>query len=235
MMKQHILMVEDEEGLIMTLGDRLTSEGYELHVQRDGESGYQAAVLKSYDIILLDIMLPRKGGYEVLRDLRHHGVSCPVIMLSAKSQTIDKVLGLKLGADDYVTKPFDTTELLARIEAAIRRSHITSSHKLVADVIQFGSFELNTRTAELRKDGHILDLSAREYHLLRYFLAHPDEVLSRDTLLNEVWGYDAMPNTRTVDVHIAWLRQKLEDVPRHPRHVLTIHGLGYRFIPNPNN
>lgn len=232
-MKYNILMVEDEEGLVMTLSDRLISEGYYLDIEQDGENGYQAAILKSYDIILLDIMLPRKGGYDILRDLRQHGVSCPVIMLSAKSQTIDKVLGLKLGADDYVTKPFDTTELLARIEAALRRSHITASHKLVADVVRFGNFELNTRTAELKKNGQLLELSAREYHLLRYFLTHPDEVISRDTLLNEVWGYDAMPNTRTVDVHIAWLRQKLEDVPRHPRHVLTIHGLGYRFVPNP--
>ncbi len=232
-MKYNILMVEDEDGLVMTLGDRLQSEGYLLDVEKDGESGYQAAILKSYDIILLDIMLPRKGGYDILRDLRQHGVSCPVIMLSAKSQTIDKVLGLKLGADDYVTKPFDTTELLARIEAALRRSHITASHKLTADVVRFGNFELNTRTAELKKDGQLIQMSAREYHLLRYFLVHPDEVISRDTLLNEVWGYDAMPNTRTVDVHIAWLRQKLEDVPRHPRHVLTIHGLGYRFVPNP--
>lgn len=232
-MKYNILMVEDEEGLIITLGDRLRSEGYNLDVEKDGESGYQTAILKSYDVILLDIMLPRKGGYDILRDLRQHGVSCPVIMLSAKSQTIDKVLGLKLGADDYVTKPFDTTELLARIEAALRRSQMNGASRSTAENVRFGEFELNTRTAELRKGDMLIDTSAREYHLLRYFLDHPDEVVSRDTLLNEVWGYDAMPNTRTVDVHIAWLRQKIEDVPRHPRHLLTVHGLGYRFVPNP--
>ncbi len=232
-MKYNILMVEDEEGLIITLGDRLRSEGYNLDVEKDGECGYQTAILKSYDIILLDIMLPRKGGYDILRDLRQHGVSCPVIMLSAKSQTIDKVLGLKLGADDYVTKPFDTTELLARIEAALRRSQISGGNRSTAEKVRFGEFELSTRTAELRKGDTLIDTSAREYHLLRYFLDHPDEVISRDTLLNEVWGYDAMPNTRTVDVHIAWLRQKIEDVPRHPRHLLTVHGLGYRFVPNP--
>jgi two-component system alkaline phosphatase synthesis response regulator PhoP len=123
--------------------------------------------------------------------------------------------------------------LLARIEAAIRRSHIGGSGKTETEVLRFGDFELNTRTAELRKGELLVELSAREYHLLRYFLAHPDEVISRDTLLNEVWGYDAMPNTRTVDVHIAWLRQKVEDVPRLPRHLLTVHGLGYRFIPHP--
>ena len=234
-MKYQILLVEDEEGLLMTLGDRLISEGYALDVEKDGENGYRAAIQKSYDLILLDIMLPQKGGFDVLRDLRQQGVSCPVIMLSAKSQTIDKVLGLKLGADDYVTKPFDTAELLARIEAALRRSNITPIPRSEADVFHFGHFELNTRTAELSRNGKIIELSAREYHLLRHFLTHPDEVLTRDTLLNEVWGYDAMPNTRTVDVHIAWLRQKIEEVPRHPRHVLTIHGLGYRFVANPHD
>lgn len=232
-MKYNILLVEDEEGLIITLGDRLRSEGYYLDVEKDGENGYQTAILKSYDIILLDIMLPRKGGYDILRDLRQHGVSCPVIMLSAKSQTIDKVLGLKLGADDYVTKPFDTSELLARIEASLRRSQMSGGKKSTSELIRFGEFELNTRSAELRKGDAIIETSAREYHLLRYFLDHPDEVVSRDTLLNEVWGYDAMPNTRTVDVHIAWLRQKIEDVPRHPKHLLTVHGLGYRFVHNP--
>jgi len=232
-MKHPILLVEDEEGLIITLGDRLESEGFSVHVERDGESGYQTAIMKPFDLILLDVMLPKKGGYDVLRDLRQHGVSCPVIMLTAKSQVIDKVLGLKLGADDYVTKPFDMMELLARIEAALRRARIVSNKQQVHEMYRFGIYELHTRSAELKKDGQPIELSAREYHLLRYFLDHPDEVISRDTLLNEVWGYDAMPNTRTVDVHVAWLRQKIENIARHPEHIITVHGLGYKFITNP--
>jgi two-component system alkaline phosphatase synthesis response regulator PhoP len=227
-MSKRILLVEDEAGLVLTLTDRLENEGYAVESARDGETGLARAANESFDLILLDVMLPRKSGFDVCRDLRQRGVQTPTLMLTARGQVIDKVLGLKLGADDYLTKPFDMMELLARVEALLRRPG-TVATETAPEVYQQGNLRVDFRRAEVTRDGEPLELSAREYKLLRYFIEHPNATLSRDELLNEVWGYNAMVTTRAVDVHVAWLRQKLEHNPRHPELILTIHGLGYKF------
>ncbi|MEP7273454.1 MAG: response regulator transcription factor [Acidobacteriota bacterium] len=227
-MSKRILLIEDEPGLVMTLTDRLSSENYLVASARDGESGLQRASEEAYDAIILDVMLPRKNGFDVCRDLRQLGVNTPILMLTARGQLVDKVVGLKLGADDYLTKPFEMMELLARIEALLRRA--PGAAAMVADVYQFGANRIDFRRAEVDRDGKRIELSAKEFQLLRYFVEHREATISRDELLNEVWGYDAMPSTRTVDVHVAWLRQKLEPNPRHPQFLLTIHGMGYKFI-----
>jgi two-component system, OmpR family, alkaline phosphatase synthesis response regulator PhoP len=215
----------------MTLTDRLIAEGYEVHSAMTAPEGLAAATAGAFDIILLDVMLPGGNGLDVCRELRHRGVRSPVLMLTARGQVIDKVVGLKLGADDYVVKPFEMAELLARIEAVLRRSAAAASVPTTGgESYRFGGITIDFRKAEVMKDGTPLDLSAMEFKLLRYFVEHKGAVLSRDELLNEVWGYEAMPSTRTVDVHVAWLRQKLEDNPRHPQYVLTMHGLGYKFV-----
>src|SRR6185369_1253436 len=171
---------------------------------------------------------PRQSGFDVLRDLRQQGVDTPVIMLTARSQVVDKVVGLKLGADDYLTKPFEMMELLARIEARLRRAPPPAT--IDAEAYRFGAIQVDFRKAEVTREGSAINLSAREYQLLRYFIEHRGATISRDELLNQVWGYNAMPNTRTVDVHVAWLRQKIEPNPKHPQYILTAHGLGYRFV-----
>jgi two-component system alkaline phosphatase synthesis response regulator PhoP len=223
---KRLLLVEDEPGLVITLTDRLTREGYGVETTADGESALERATSEAFDLVLLDIMLPQMNGVDVLRELRRRGVEVPVIMLTARGQIVDKVVGLKLGADDYVTKPFEMVELLARIEAKLRRA---PSRTTSPDVHQFGDIQVDFRKAEVTKAGAPLDLSAREFQLLRYFLEHRGATLTREELLNEVWGYNSMPSTRTVDVHVAWLRQKIEPNPRHPQFILTIHGLGYKF------
>jgi two-component system alkaline phosphatase synthesis response regulator PhoP len=223
---KRILLVEDEPGLVLTLTDRLSAEGYDVAAASDGVSGLARATGEAWDLILLDVMLPGRGGFDVCRDLRQQGVATPVIMLTARGQVIDKVLGLKLGADDYLTKPFDMLELLARVEVQLRRTATASQG---AAELRFGDVVIDTRKAEVRRAGQVLELSAREFLLLKYFVEHRGETLSREQLLNEVWGYHAMPSTRTVDVHVAWLRQKIEPNPRHPQYILTLHGLGYRF------
>lgn len=227
-MSKKILLVEDEPGLVMTLSDCLADEGYAISVAQDGETGLQKAKQEAFDLLILDVMLPRKNGFDVLRDLRQHSVQTPAIMLTARGQVIDKILGLKLGADDYLTKPFDMGELLARIEAILRRT--PQPDQTTAEVYTFGDVRVDYRRAEVTRNGQPVELAAREYHLLRYLIEHREATISRDELLNEVWGYDAMPTTRTVDVHIGLLRQKLEPNPRHPQFILTIHGLGYKFV-----
>jgi two-component system, OmpR family, alkaline phosphatase synthesis response regulator PhoP len=223
---KRLLLIEDEPGLVLTLTDRLTREGYIVETALDGERALERASAEAFDLVLLDVMLPRLGGFDVLRELRKRNIDTPVIMLTARGQVVDKVVGFKLGADDYVTKPFEMIELLARIEAKLRRTvsaqHPTERH-------QFGDIRVDFRRAEVTKAGVLLDLSAREFQLLRYFVEHRGATLSREELLNEVWGYNAMPSTRTVDVHVAWLRQKVEPNPRHPQYILTIHGMGYKF------
>ena len=223
---KRILLVEDEPGLVFTLCDRLTREGYAVDTAHDGESGLERASGEAFDLVLLDVMLPRVGGFDVLKELRKRGVDTPVIMLTARGQVADKVVGLKLGADDYVTKPFAMVELLARIEAKLRRAPVTPHP---TEGYQFGGVRIDFRRAEVTKDGGPLELSAREFQLLKYFIEHRGATLTRDELLNEVWGYHSMPSTRTVDVHVAWLRQKIEPNPRHPQFVLTVHGMGYKF------
>jgi two-component system alkaline phosphatase synthesis response regulator PhoP len=223
-----ILLIEDEPGLVLTLTDRLAREGYVVDTASDGISGLARAVEGAYDLILLDVMLPGKNGFDVCRDLRQQGIDTPVIMLTARGQVVDKVVGLKLGADDYITKPFETMELMARIEARLRRA--TPSPSASSEAYQFGDVRVDFRSAEVYRGTEPLDLSAREYQLLRYLITHRGATVSRDRLLNEVWGYHAMPSTRTVDVHVAWLRQKIEPNPRRPQYLLTVHGLGYKFV-----
>ena len=235
-MNQRILLVEDEPGLLMTLTDRLASEGFAVETATDGEAGLQRALAETFDLIILDVGLPRKNGFDVCRDLRQRSCSVPVIMLTARGQVVDKVVGLKIGADDYVTKPFEMMELLARIEALLRRvppaqgAATSGATGEAGDVYAFGTIHADFRRAEVTREGVSLELSAREFKLLRYLIEHRGATISRDELLNEVWGYNAMPSTRTVDVHIAWLRQKLEPNPHYPQFILTIHGLGYKFV-----
>ena len=223
---KRLLLVEDEPGLVLTLTDRLTREGYDVQSTADGESALARATTEAFDLVLLDVMLPRLGGFDVVRELRRQSIETPVIMLTARGQVVDKVVGLKLGADDYVTKPFEMVELLARIEAKLRhvpaKPHPAEGH-------QFGDIQIDFRRAEVTRGTEPLELSAREFQLLRYFIEHRGATLTREELLNEVWGYNAMPSTRTVDVHVAWLRQKIEPNPRHPQFILTVHGMGYKF------
>ncbi|HEX8128892.1 MAG TPA: response regulator transcription factor [Pyrinomonadaceae bacterium] len=233
-MSGRILLIEDEPGLLMTLTDRLLSEGFAVETATDGETGLARALAETFDLIILDVGLPRKNGFDVCRDLRQRGAQVPVIMLTARGQVVDKVVGLKIGADDYVTKPFEMMELLARIEALLRRvpqAAVAAGDTAAAtDVYGFGVIRADFRRAEVTRDGVPLELSAREFKLLRYLVEHRGATISRDELLNEVWGYNAMPSTRTVDVHIAWLRQKLEPNPHYPQFILTVHGLGYKFV-----
>lgn len=227
-MNKHILLIEDEPGLILTLRKRLEAEGYDVTIARDGNTGLEYGLTGRFALVLLDVMLPGRDGFDVCRDLRRHDETTPILMLTARGQTIDKVLGLKLGADDYLTKPFQMAELLARMQALLRRSVRTPLQPSTSRY-QFADVEVDLRRAEVKKAGTVLELSAKEYQLLCYFITHQGEARSRDIILNDVWGYDAAPTTRTVDVHVARLRQKIEPNPRHPQHILTIHNLGYRF------
>jgi two-component system, OmpR family, alkaline phosphatase synthesis response regulator PhoP len=230
-MTQHrLLLVEDEPGLVMTLTDRLLAEGYDVESATTAPTGLEMASTGGFDAILLDVMLPGGNGLDICKSLRQRGVQTPILMLTAKGQVVDRVVGLKLGADDYLVKPFEMAELLARIEALLRRSATAAAGAPVGDSFRFGDVAVDFRKAEVTKGTQLLDLSAREFKLLRYFVEHRGAALTRDELLNEVWGYNAMPSTRTVDVHVAWLRQKLEDNPRHPQYIITVHGLGYKFI-----
>ena len=227
-MKSRVLLVEDEPGLVLTLSDRLTKEGYAVAAAVDGEEGLEQATTESFDLVILDVMLPGKSGFDVCRDLRQKGFQKPILMLTARGQVTDKVVGLKLGADDYLTKPFEMMELLARIEALLRRA--PSGETTPIGTYRFGGIEIDFRRAEVSRDGKPVELSALELKLLRYFIEHRGATLSRDELLNQVWGYDAMPHSRTVDVHVSWLRQKIENNPSHPEFIVTIHRLGYKFV-----
>lgn len=224
-MNESILLVEDEEGLRMTLSDRLRSEGYAVDFAADGDEGLNKATSLPFDLIILDIMLPLRSGLDVCRDVRVAGLATPILLLTARDQIADKVIGLKLGADDYVTKPFDTLELMARVEALLRRSPGRATHP----VLQMGPLRMDVRATEVRRDGKLVPLSAREFQLLRHFMEHPGATLSRSELLQEVWGYEDGTFTRTVDVHIASLRQKLEKDPKHPELILTVPGMGYKL------
>ena len=226
-MRNKILLVEDEPGLVTVLKDRLESEGYAVETAHDGVQGFEKASTANFDLILLDVMLPRRNGIDVCRDLRQQNLTTPILMLTARGKTIDKVLGLKIGADDYLSKPFDMMELLARVEALLRRSPPKGPEESVA--FSFGNVRVDLRGTEVRRGGKSVPLSAREFQLLRYFIEHRGATLSREELLREVWGYTATPATRTVDVHVAWLRQKLEPDPRDPKFILTVPGLGYKF------
>jgi two-component system alkaline phosphatase synthesis response regulator PhoP len=223
----HILLVEDEAGLRMTLGDRLATEGYLVDYAVNGDEAFEKATRLPFDLILLDIMLPKKSGFDVCRDIRQAGLITPILMLTARGQTVDKVLGLKIGADDYLTKPFEMMELMARIEALLRRSPANPlAHQ---GIYQVGTLKVDLRGTTVFRDGKPVKLSAREFQLLRYFVEHRGATLSRDQILKDVWGYSADTFTRTVDVHIASLRQKLEKDPKQPELILTVQGLGYKL------
>ena len=224
--KTRILIIEDEPAMVAGLRDNFEYEGYEVISAPDGAAGLERALADDPDLVVLDVMMPRMSGLEVCKQLKAKRPTMPVIMLTARGQVVDKVVGLKLGADDYVTKPFDMSELLARIEAHLRRVPATP-HPV--EGYAFGDLRVDFRKAEALRDGVALDLSAREFQLLRYFVEHRGATLTREELLNEVWGYNSMPSTRTVDVHVAWLRQKIEPNSRHPQFILTVHGMGYKF------
>lgn len=222
-----LLLIEDEPGLRLTLTDRLQSEGYIVETAPDGEDGLARATTGAHDVVVLDVMLPKVNGFDVCRLLRQRGISTPILMLTARGQVADKVVGLKLGADDYLTKPFESLELLARVEALLRRRR--GGPEPGGHVYRFGNVTVDFRRMEVTRAGQPIDLSAREFKLLKHFIEHRGETLSRDALLSDVWGYGEMPLTRTVDVHVAGLRQKLEPNPKSPEYILTIHGLGYKF------
>jgi len=222
-----VLLVEDEPGLQLALSDRLASEGYQVETASDGETAIRRATGEPFDLIVLDVMLPGRDGFDVARTLRQSGIQTPILMLTARGEIVDRVVGLKLGADDYLTKPFEMIELLARLEALLRRAPASAGVSL--ERYQFGDVQVDVRKAEVTRNGSAVDLSAKEFHLLRYFIEHRGATISREELLHQVWGYHSTPSTRTVDVHVAWLRQKLEPNTRVPQFILTVHGLGYKF------
>lgn len=233
MAQGRLLLVEDEPGLQLTLSDRLADEGYDVETAGDGELGLARALTGAFDLVVLDVMLPKRDGFDVCRTLRQRGITTPILMLTARGQVVDRVVGLKLGADDYLVKPFEAMELLARVEALLRRAGSgvpPPSGTPGATRFEFEDVTVDTRKAEVVKGGVPVDLSAKEFQLLRYFLEHRGATISRDELLQQVWGYEHTPSTRTVDVHVAWLRQKLEANPKMPQLILTVHGLGYKFV-----
>jgi len=228
-MNARILLVEDEPGLVLTVSDLLRGENYDVESATDGEAGLAQALTGGFDLIVLDLMLPKRNGYDVCRALREKGLDTAVLMLTARSQVVDRVLGLKLGADDYLVKPFDPAELLARVEALLRR--VRKSDLIPVQSIRFGSVEVDFERAQTRRDGESVALAGKELQLLRYLVNRRGQTVPREELMREVWGYAGEVSSRTLDVHVAWLRQKLEKNPQTPEHIHTIRGKGYRFIP----
>jgi DNA-binding response OmpR family regulator len=228
-MTARVLVVEDDEAMAVALRDGFTYEGYEVGMARDGETGLRLAREAAPDLMILDVMLPKMNGLEVCRTLRTEGSSLPIIMLTARGQEIDKVLGLKLGADDYVTKPFSFMELIARVEALLRRCGPGGGAARCGSVA-FADVAVDFDRHEASKAGRPLELTPREYRLLHHFVEHRGEVVSREQLLDAVWGYDTIPFTRTVDTHVAKLRKKIEDDPGDPKHLITVHRVGYKFV-----
>ena len=231
-MEKTILLIEDEPGLQMSIEDNLKDEGYSVLIRGDGISGEETALNEKWDLMLLDIMLPGKDGFEICKSVRKKGIKSPVIMLTARNLVMDKVMGLNIGADDYIAKPFDVDELLARINAIFRRGGYMNPEDN-ANVESFGDFFLNIITAELTQKTESgprkIHLNTREYLLLKYLTENRNRVIHRNELLDQVWGYDSVATTRTVDVHVAWLRKKLGEQKEH-KHLMTARGLGYKFI-----
>lgn len=226
-MNSRILLVEDEPGLALTLTDLLSAEGYRVESAGDGRKGLAMALAGGYDLVLLDVMLPGKNGFDVCRELRQSGSDVAILMLTARTQIVDRVVGLKLGADDYLAKPFDPAELLARLEALLRRVRKEGLTPVLR--FQFAGVQVDFEKAEVIRDGAPVSLAAKELQLLRHLIDHRGRVLSREEILTHVWEYQPNVSTRTVDVHIAWLRQKLEENPQFPKYILTVRGTGYRF------
>jgi DNA-binding response OmpR family regulator len=229
-----VLVVEDDKNLLDALSYNLSREGYAVVTAVDGPQSLQVARAEKPDLIILDIMLPGLSGLEVCRILRSEKIVTPILMLTAKSEETDKVIGLGIGADDYITKPFSLKELLARVAALLRRVGMTRQEALVRqeekqERLVCAGLSLDFTRHEVRRSGELLDLSRREFELLAFLCRNPGQVFSRDVLLEKVWGYDFAGDTRTVDVHIRWLRQKVEDNPEEPRHIITVRGFGYKF------
>jgi len=225
--RTRILIVEDEPAMVQGLRDNFEYEGYDVISAGDGVEGLERALAENPDLVVLDVMMPRMSGLDVCKQLKTKKPALPIIMLTARGQEIDKVVGLELGADDYVTKPFSIRELMARVKAVLRR---VSPQASGLELYRFSDVEVNVRSNEVRRAGRPVELSAKEFALLAYFVTHPAETLTRDRLLDAVWGYENYPNTRTVDTHIVHLRQKLEPNPEEPRFILTVHGSGYKFV-----
>jgi two-component system alkaline phosphatase synthesis response regulator PhoP len=222
-----ILIVEDEPNMVAGLRDNFEYEGYEVLTAGDGVEGLERALKESPDLVVLDVMMPRMSGLDVCKQLKAKRPSIPIIMLTARGQEVDKVVGLELGADDYVTKPFSIRELLARVKAVLRRARPLPKEQ---ERYAFGEVEVDLKSCQVTRKGAPVEVSSKEFELLKFFLCHSGETLSRDKLLEEVWGYDRFPTTRTVDAHIVRLRQKLEPKPEEPRFILTVHGTGYKFV-----
>jgi len=222
-----ILIVEDEPNMVAGLRDNFEFEGYQVVSAADGSEGLERALSDSPDLVLLDVMMPKMSGLEVCKQLKAKRPSMPIIMLTARGQEVDKVVGLELGADDYVTKPFSIRELMARVKAVLRRSQTLPKEE---DRYSFGDAEVDLKKCRVTRAGKEIEISGTEFELLKYFVCHAGEILSRDRLLEDVWGYERYPTTRTVDAHLVRLRQKLEPNPEQPRFFLTVHGTGYRFV-----
>lgn len=223
----NILLVEDDPGLVLTVSDLLCGEGYTVESAGDGESGLTKASTGNFDLIILDVMLPQKQGFDVCRELRQRGVDTAVLMVTARAQVMDRVVGLRLGADDYLSKPFHPAELLARVDALLRR--VRKSDRPPVRTFQFGDVEADFERAEVRKRGRAVNMAAKELQLLRYLVEHRERVVTRQEIMQQVWEYSKEASSRTIDVHVAWLRQKLENQPQSPKHIQTIRGRGYRF------
>ncbi|MFC1712663.1 response regulator transcription factor [Candidatus Poribacteria bacterium] len=223
---EKILIVEDDPAHLLALEDNLTFAGYEVSTARSGRHALQTLKEKEFDLIVLDIMLPYVNGFEVCERLRGSGDETPIIMLTAKIQEQDRVQGLDLGADDYITKPFSVAELLARIRAVLRRVKLQSR---LLERFSFGNMEIDFKKYEAKKDSVKIDLSSREFQILKILITYEGEVVSRYKLMEEIWGYDDFPTQRAIDTHVARLRQKLEDDPAQPKHILTVYGAGYKF------
>jgi two-component system alkaline phosphatase synthesis response regulator PhoP len=226
-MSSRILLVEDEPGLRLTVSDLLISEGYQVDTAVDGPAGLEKGAARGFDLIVLDVMLPGKNGFDVCQELRQQGIDTAILMLTAKTQVMDRVVGLKLGADDYLAKPFDPAELLARVEALLRR--VAKKGRVPVARFEFGGVEADFESGQVRKDGALVTVAAKELQLLRYLIDRRGTVVTREDLLQHVWEYQAEVSSRTIDVHIAWLRQKLEDNPQNPKFIQTVRGVGYRF------
>ena len=222
-----ILAVDDERHIVRLIQVNLERAGYQVITAFDGTEGLKKVETEKPDLVVLDVMMPRMSGLDVCKQLKAKRPSIPIIMLTARGQEVDKVVGLELGADDYVTKPFSIRELLARVKAVLRRAHTLPKEQ---DSYTFGDVEVNLRSYQVARGGQRVELSGKEFELLKHFLCHSGETLSRDRLLDEVWGYENFPTTRTVDAHIVRIRQKLEPVPEEPRYFLTVHGVGYKFV-----
>ncbi len=222
-----ILIVEDHKDMVTGLVFNLEAQGYEVRAAYDGQEGLSLAEREKPDLIVLDIMLPKKDGFAVCRELRQKGDDVPILMLTARKEEADKVLGLEIGADDYLIKPFGLAEFLARVKALLRRR---PDKEVQLEHFRFGTVDVDFKNYRATKDGVPVNLTQREFEMMRLFVKNRDKVISRNRFLNEIWGYDRYPTTRTVDAHIASLRQKLEADPEHPRFIITAHGLGYKFI-----